>query len=293
MNPLLKKIIHPRTINRNNKTPKGLVLSGGSIRGISHLGALYYFEEKKELNNIKYYCGSSVGALILTLLVCGYTIIDILSYVLRTDFAEGLKLQLASLPLNFGLYDYEKLEFHIRKLIKDKLGFIPTFDELYKLTGKTLIFTTVNRTKKILEYISYLNYPELSILTAIRMTTNIPVVFTKCCYKGNIYMDGSVGNDFPGKYLDNLLDPSEDILGILIKQDIGNDDSNILEYIGSIIQLTAVLHDEQHISNFSNRFKVIKLDIEKGSILNFKLSKSQKFEYFMTGYKQVKELEDN
>ena len=62
-------------INNSNKTNKTkLILSGGGIKGIAHIGALSVYDERNMLNSIDTYCGSSIGALICSLLVAGTTI---------------------------------------------------------------------------------------------------------------------------------------------------------------------------------------------------------------------------
>ena len=50
-----------------------LVLSGGgSGGGIAIAGALTYLNEKKLLKNTSKYCGTSIGSLVLSLLMVGY-----------------------------------------------------------------------------------------------------------------------------------------------------------------------------------------------------------------------------
>lgn len=47
-----------------------LVLQGGGIKGLAYIGALRYLEENNI--NINYIAGSSVGAIIGSLIACGY-----------------------------------------------------------------------------------------------------------------------------------------------------------------------------------------------------------------------------
>ena len=232
----------------------------------------------------------SVGGFIAYLLSIGYKTIEIMGYIIETDFSKGLDtIQLMNLIKSFGAFSYEHLEKHTKKLTQEKLVYLPNLKQLYMLTGKTLIFTTVNRSKCKLEYLSYMNYPELDILTALRMTSNIPIVFEKCYYNGDIYLDGAIGNDFPGKYLDELLPLNENILGLLIKQELNKEDENLLTYIESIIQLVSILHDEQSVNNFSKRFSTITLHVEKGTIFNFKMTAKTKINYFLNGYRTTKQ----
>lgn len=57
-----------------------LVISGGSVNGISALGALQYLRDNEYLNNIKTYIGTSSGAFICYLLAIGYTPVEIIGW---------------------------------------------------------------------------------------------------------------------------------------------------------------------------------------------------------------------
>ena len=50
-----------------------LVLSGGAVRGLAIIGALQYAYDNFLLKNVKFFFGTSVGAIICYLLVIGYT----------------------------------------------------------------------------------------------------------------------------------------------------------------------------------------------------------------------------
>jgi predicted acylesterase/phospholipase RssA len=50
-----------------------VVLSGGGIKGIAHIGALKALEEKQILKNIKVFAGTSIGGMIAALYIIGYT----------------------------------------------------------------------------------------------------------------------------------------------------------------------------------------------------------------------------
>ena len=69
----IKKIIYKYNINQNNKTIKNLILSGGGIRGIAHIGALKALYELNILKNITTIAGASIGGIIAGLYCAGYT----------------------------------------------------------------------------------------------------------------------------------------------------------------------------------------------------------------------------
>ena len=55
----------------DQKYIKNLSFSGGGYRGLSFLGCVKALQEKEVLHNVKSIAGSSVGAIVATLVVCG------------------------------------------------------------------------------------------------------------------------------------------------------------------------------------------------------------------------------
>ena len=84
-------VAHGSAIEKNTSPPKiGLVLSGGGARGIAQLGVLKVLER----NNIPidFIAGNSMGSVIGGLYASGYTLAEIESIVLATDWNKLLSL---------------------------------------------------------------------------------------------------------------------------------------------------------------------------------------------------------
>ena len=75
-------------------------------------------------------------------------------------------------------------------VIENKLGKIPTFGELYDLFGKELYIVTFNYTEKEEVILSHETSSSMSILTGLRMSSNVPFVFENFNYQGDFYFDG-------------------------------------------------------------------------------------------------------
>src|SRR5438445_77313 len=67
---------------------KIIVLSGGGMKGIAHIGGLQALDDRDCLTHINTVAGTSIGALIGTLLVIGYTPREIYEFVLHFDIAK-------------------------------------------------------------------------------------------------------------------------------------------------------------------------------------------------------------
>lgn len=197
---------------------KVLVISGGSIKGISSLGVVQYLYSKGYINDIDIYLGVSSGSIISFLLCLGYTPIDILSNLIQIDiFSEVNDImfnidKILDILQNMGVYDASSISNHLIPLMKDKgIKGDVTLEELYKITGKTFISTVSNISTSSTEYMSRYNVPDMPCLDAIKMSISLPVVFRPVKYNGNYYVDGGLSNNFPIDYLD---DGKHKIIGI-------------------------------------------------------------------------------
>ena len=88
-----------------------LVFEGGATWGVAYIGALSELFKRVKRENIKSYCGTSVGSSIGFALAIGLTIHDIeeLFWTFRSRFMWRLPLITAQIPFNlltrFGLLD--------------------------------------------------------------------------------------------------------------------------------------------------------------------------------------------
>jgi len=295
INLYMQKIIYKDkyTMLFKNK-PKGLVLSGGSIRGIVHLGVLHYFNTLGLLTDITHYAGTSVGGFIVYLLSIEYTPLEIFVFLNTHDLSKNFEsMNFIGLLLTMGLYSYQPINDHLKELTLKKFKFIPTLKELYERTKKTLIFTTVNRTQKKLVYVSYINFPDLPITTALQMTSSLPVVFDRFFYKEENYIDGGIGDDYPVCYMDKLLPPEVNIIGCLLHSELSEKDDNILEYIYSAMALSQQIQEHTSKEQVSSRVFNFVLKTVKGNVFNMKSTPGEKLALFVKGYTNIKkELEE-
>lgn len=279
---------------KNNKYTC-LVLSGGHIKGIYMLGALHYLQIMGYLENISIYCGTSVGSIISYFLMLGYTPANILMY-LSCNKIDHETMNLLSLIKKLGLYNFDIIDTHLKILTLNKLSHIPTLQQLYDITKKKLICITYNQTTQKTLYISYETHPNLSVLTALRMSSNMPFVFEEFVYNDNVYIDGGITDNFGIKYMDHLLEPHHNILGIeidfsnkKIKDDKNkNELSSFLSKVFLILNIPLVELYQLRKINCSNRTKIITLESEDNSYFNFDLNIKTNIEYFSSGYRQAK-----
>lgn len=181
-----------------------LILSSGGSRGIIFIGALIKLDELYPINNFKYYTGSSVGAIILTLINIGYELRELKEILLNLELEKFQELKIKNLLNNCGFDDGNKLDkllqaiFECKNISKDI-----TFLELFNKTGITLTINTSNITTGSIEYNNYFNTPNLGLIKAIRMSSNIPIIFTPISYNNYLYVDGALLDPYPFDYIKN------------------------------------------------------------------------------------------
>ena len=182
-----------------------LVLSGGGIKGILHLGAIKTLEEKDLLKNIKNYGGTSAGSMIVLLLCIGYTYNDIMIIFLKinmdkfydiTDIFEFLNI--------YGLINFDPLEKLLRVLLENKFKkkYI-TFNELYNLTKKTLHINSINLNTSKETIFNYINTPNVDIIDACIASSSLPFIFPPKLIKNEYYIDAFAVNNCPCNIFEN------------------------------------------------------------------------------------------
>src|SRR5579859_7147522 len=103
MSKKIKKSKKETITEKNLPKFKVLVLSGGSAKGIAHIGALQVLYENDLLGSINTISGTSIGALIGFLYSIGYTPAELYDFVLLFDFGKIIDLKLDRLFNMYGL----------------------------------------------------------------------------------------------------------------------------------------------------------------------------------------------
>lgn len=255
---------------------KTIVLSGGGIKGIIHIGALFAMH----ILGLKFnkLVGTSIGGLIATMYTMGYSASELYSFIkeFQTELIKNISF---SNIISFGLDDGVNFEKILKELFKYK-----NFDEnitmkqLYDSTKIDLTLVTTCLNDMSTHYINHVNYPNLSVCTAIRMTTSIPLLFCPVIYDSKYYVDGACLLNYPISYVESELDQ---VIGILIKENKSSTDfiGNIETYLARIVQtLSSTLYYNKYPDS------TIEISIDPTNIYSFELTDAKKDELFMIGY---------
>lgn len=280
-----------------NKYYEEIIISSGGIKGIALIGALNIFVKKYPIERIKYYTGCSVGAFICFLLNLNYTINELNDIVFKINFGIFQDLKIVNLFEKCGFDEGYKFTNFLKAIIINK-NYNPniTFKELYDKTGKILTIAVTNITKGIPEYHNYINTPNLNVLISLRMSTNIPIIFTPILYNNNYYVDGALLDPFPYNYIKNIHKDQKYGLWLFEKYEFdflkNNNVCFINELTGSLIYTMNILKIIyiNYIKKFYKKIpkNVVYINFEMNSINleNFEVSIENKKKMFEIGMKK-------
>lgn len=178
---------------------KHLVISGGALKGVAFLGVLECLQRRELLNvaELKTLAGSSVGAIIAAMLCIGYTTVELFQLVLDVDFQSLVNIEVNKMFTNFGLDSGHLLVAKLREYFERKhFDADVTFASLFETTGTRLV-VTVSCLGKGVQYFDHVTEPNLSVISALRMSFSIPLLFTAVQYKGCHYVDGGLLDNVP------------------------------------------------------------------------------------------------
>lgn len=217
------------------KDKKGLVLEGGGVLGIGHLGVLSRLEELGiRVEQFKYFAGTSAGSIVASALACGGSIefiINILHELQFENFKDddcGILRDSYRLWKWFGWHKGKYLE----KWAYNTLGAITgnpaiTFQEVYEQYGNYLVIPVMKNYETTIYY-NKNTTPDMPIFKAIRRSAGIPLFYQADIDETidsdddsdkegdnqyDMYVDGGVLDNFPFHTLEEFLE-TDQILGL-------------------------------------------------------------------------------
>jgi len=272
--------------------PNVLCLGAGGIKGLDELGAVWWFWSNGNLENIDTYIGSSIGGIIGGLMAMGWLPHHILEYAIDAELFNSLsELPVTQMIQEFGIVSNKTFDDALAKklssMIIKKLDKIPTLLEFYQKTKKRVVFVIVSLKDEKLIYVDHISHPDMSLMTALRSTSNAPVVFGKLEHQKDYLVDGAVMDPFPINYLD---DGKNVILGIGVKDQREWSQSkmkemNALGYYDRIVCLALKKLTDFAVANSSDKCYSIIIPVSDGAGMLKMGSRETRLEKFLSGYR--------
>jgi predicted acylesterase/phospholipase RssA len=276
--------------NNNNQqpnywTPDVIVLGPGGAKGFLELGLLLAFEKENYYSNTRIWLGCSVGSAIALLVVCGYTITEIVNDCMSVNIINDITdVNLDYISEKPGLLNIKSVKKLIKLRVRQKFGMIPTLKQLYMITGLFLELVTFNVDKQRPEYLSKDTEPNLSCVKATLMSMSIPGLICPQIYKGHTYVDGALGDPYPIlEYDDNI----NRILGVYIDSEHSthSSDKNPIRFLYRCAQASMKRLRDRSLEAASNNCKHIPLKTPILDTTGLSLNNNMKKSMIEHGYK--------
>jgi len=261
--------------------PKILVLSGGGMKGIAILGALSILDKYNILENINIYAGTSVGAIICSFLVCGYKPDELFNKILDKKSKHFAKINIINFVKQVALNNGQDIQKLFIKLLQEKnIDIHITLRELYTRTKKLLILTTTCINTKKCVYLSHLDFPDLKLIEAMRMTSAFPLFFSPIIYKNKLYCDGGCTNAYPANIFKKY---KNDIIGIHLVPESNTvyEINTIEDYILNVFQTILLQYFYLESREYEN--ETIEINTSSIDTLSFNMNKQTKTKIFNCG----------
>lgn len=243
---------------------KHLVIPGGGPVGLKALGALQYLEQNGfwNINDIETIYATSAGAIISVLLCLKFDWETINDYIIKRPWNEAFKLgvdQIFEAYSKKGLFDKNIAEIFYKPFFNARdISLEITLKEFYELSNIEIHLFSLDINNFNLDDLSHISHPDLQLLTAVQMSSAIPVLISPVCIDDKCYVDGGVVCNYPMNQCILRAGNVDEIFGLRNKY-IKNDDnivkekSTILEYvmnfISKLVNNVSLRFEEQTVPN--------------------------------------------
>jgi len=224
---------------------KHLVISGGGPIMIQVLGAIQHLEHNNfiNMNNIESIYGTSAGAIVGILICLKFDWETINDYIIKRPWKDVFPIKVQNIFDAYtkkGIFDIKTIEKCFKPLLDAKdIPMDINLEDFYKFSNIELHMFSFEINSYKVEDISYLTHPKLSLMTAIQMSSALPVLVTPVCIDDKCYIDGGMSSNYPLSYCIESGKIPDEILGFKNKygdkKDNINMESTLLDFLLSFL----------------------------------------------------------
>lgn len=242
----------------------GLVLSGGGIKGVAHIGAIKALEEHGIYPT--HISGSSAGAVVGTFYAAGYSPNEML------DFFKKIQL------FNFSRYAFRKPGFiDTDKFYADFKKYFPV--DNFNVLQKKLFITTVDILNGHIKV-----FDKGPLIKPFLASSAFPGIFSPVLINESVYADGGILDNFP---LDPLKSTCNQIIGIYVNPVVKTKTSKLKSSLTVLDRAIKINFLNNSLAKFSKCDLLINLE----ALTNYSLfDKSHIDDIFNIGYEETKKM---
>jgi hypothetical protein len=214
-------------IQRMVQSKHYIVLSGGGIHGVSHIGFLSYLKHVVGPDHFskqfRGFAGTSIGAFLAMILACGETnMVRIFYWITNPSFFLRLfqKLNLKHMWRSYGMISSLIGLDYLRSILN---FYFPgksaiTFGDLFRKTNKELCVAVVNVSTGQVEYHSSKKTPHLKVADSVYASMCVPFFCEPMQIGPSYFLDGGMLDNFP--YVNSGFPPDQ-TLGSYLETGVG------------------------------------------------------------------------
>lgn len=249
---------------KEQDTIQHLVISGGGTYGLAVYGALKHLHLNGvwNLSNIKSCHGTSIGSILLVMIIFGYDWETLDDYLIKRPWENVFKIdwtKLLDMIDNCGVFEKKVYIHAFEPLFKGMdVDANITLSEFYKKTNIEFYVYASEINKFKLECFSYKTHPNMKVIEACYASCSIPLLFKPLTIDDKTYMDGGLFLNYPAKAcIEKMGAKPNQILGFrkIIINDYSDrlidDSSNMIDYIMVVIK-SIVKHVNQDLNENDN-----------------------------------------
>jgi predicted acylesterase/phospholipase RssA len=268
--------------------PKILCLGAGGMKGLDELGTIWWFWSENVMSDIDFYIGCSIGGILCALLSIGFWPHEILTWAIDTTlFKDASEIQMTGVAREYGLVSNstfdDALAKRLKRMIKLKLGKIPTLAEHYRMTGKKLYLAIASLKERRVKYACCDTDPDMDLFVALRATSNMPGVFGKLEHQKDYLVDGAVMDPLPALHLDDGKTPMLAI-GVLDDCPWVFEKVGAMSYFNRILAMSLQQLTEYTVANLSKACYCLLIPVSDEVGLIESSSREARMSKFLSGY---------
>ena len=264
------------------------LFGGGAIRGLAYAGAIRAMEEI----GIEYDIigGSSVGAIIASMIAVGYKSYEIENFFMKVNFDLFKDIHFG-IGKPFALSKGEIFMDWLNELLRNKVEGVTGRNITFNDISKELVIVTTDIKHFCSQEFSKAETPDFEVAQAIKISSSMPGLMAPFEFNGKELVDGDLQKASPMWKLSEKLNNSQSrILEFRLEGDYNKDEKNPLSFINTIYScVTDVATDfVTELYGENDRYDCITINTGDVFFADFNLDKDSRRKLINLGYEQTK-----
>ena len=263
------------------------LFGGGAIRGIAYLGTIRALEEL----GIEYDIigGSSVGAIIASLLACGYKSYELENFFMKVNFDLFKDIHLG-FGKPFAISKGAIFQDWINELLKNKVrnenGKRITFSDI----EKELVIITTDIKHFCAQEFSKEKTPDFEVAQAIKISSSMPGLMAPYEYNDSFLGDGDLQKASPmWRLTEHLNNSTSRILEFRLEGDYSKNDKSPVSFVNTIYSCVTDIASDFITEMFGQNDRYDCIPINTGDVFfaDFNFDKDSRRKLINIGYEQT------